>query len=195
MASQKPKLIYFNGRGRAEVARLIFADKGIDYVDERVSDGFAQLKPTLPFGQLPVLEVNGIVIPQSVAITRYLAREHGLYGKNSAEGALADAIIDGLHDMRAAVDKGVDDAAKAEARRKWLSHFERLLKNNNGGNGFLVGNDITFADYWMFNSLESLKSIDATILNDYHLISALHDRIGARPGIAAWLKSRPVTQF
>ena len=29
-------------------------------------------------------------------------------GKNSAEGALADAIIDGLHDMRAAVDKGVD---------------------------------------------------------------------------------------
>jgi hypothetical protein len=32
MASQKPKLIYFNGRGRAEVARLIFADKGIDYV-------------------------------------------------------------------------------------------------------------------------------------------------------------------
>jgi glutathione S-transferase len=50
-------------------------------IDERVSDGFAQLKPTLPFGQLPVLEVNGIVIPQSVAITRYLAREHGLYGK------------------------------------------------------------------------------------------------------------------
>lgn len=32
MSSQKAKLIYFNGRGRAEVARLIFADKGIEYV-------------------------------------------------------------------------------------------------------------------------------------------------------------------
>lgn len=31
-STQKPKLIYFNGRGRAEVARLILADKGIEYV-------------------------------------------------------------------------------------------------------------------------------------------------------------------
>jgi hypothetical protein len=51
-------------------------------IDERVSDGFYQPKSTLPFGQLPVLEVNGtVVIPQTVAITRYLAREHRLSGK------------------------------------------------------------------------------------------------------------------
>lgn len=88
------------------------------------------------------------------------------------------------------------------------------MKNNNGGHGYLVGSDvsilslcaiqeqnlicgsqITFADFWMFNALENLKVIDATILNDYPLLAALHDRVGARPGIAAWLKARPVTQF
>jgi hypothetical protein len=31
-SAQKPKLIYFSGRGLAEVARLIFADKGVEYI-------------------------------------------------------------------------------------------------------------------------------------------------------------------
>lgn len=41
-------------------------------------------------------------------LDRVLILSCRILGKNSAEGALADAIIDGLHDMRAAVDKGVD---------------------------------------------------------------------------------------
>ena len=30
-----------------------------------------------PYGQLPVMEVDGTVLAQSMAILRYLAREHG----------------------------------------------------------------------------------------------------------------------
>jgi glutathione S-transferase len=54
---------------------------------------------------------------------------------------------------------------------------------------------ITFADFWMYFSLDTLKNLDATILNDFPLLNALHNRVGSRPGIAAWVKSRPVTQF
>lgn len=32
------KLTYFNGRGRAELARLIFAAAGVPFEDERISD-------------------------------------------------------------------------------------------------------------------------------------------------------------
>lgn len=32
------KLTYFNGRGRAEITRLIFAAAGQKYTDERISD-------------------------------------------------------------------------------------------------------------------------------------------------------------
>ncbi len=35
--------------------------------------------PGLPFGQLPVLEVDGVIIAQSHAIARFLAREFGTY--------------------------------------------------------------------------------------------------------------------
>ena len=32
------KLTYFNGRGRAELARLIFSAAGVSFEDERISD-------------------------------------------------------------------------------------------------------------------------------------------------------------
>ena len=34
--SEKYELVYFNGRGRAEVARLLFACKGVDFKDTRL---------------------------------------------------------------------------------------------------------------------------------------------------------------
>lgn len=48
------------------------------------------------------------VIHATGKLDRVLILSCSFVGKNSTEGALADAIIDGLHDMRAAVDKGVD---------------------------------------------------------------------------------------
>ena len=54
------KLTYFNGRGRGEVARFIFAQAGQEYEDNRVSgEEFAKLKPDLWTGSLPVLYVDG----------------------------------------------------------------------------------------------------------------------------------------
>ncbi|NXP75691.1 HPGDS synthase, partial [Ramphastos sulfuratus] len=53
----------------------------------------------IPFGKLPVLEVDGVVIHQSLAIARYLAKESGLAGQTPVEQALADAIVDTLDDF------------------------------------------------------------------------------------------------
>ena len=54
------------------------------------------MKPTTPFGQLPLLEVDGELISESVAIARYCAREFGLAGKTTFESAQADEIVDAL---------------------------------------------------------------------------------------------------
>ena len=57
----------------------------------------------MPFGQVPVLEVDGKVLAQSITIARYLAREHGLAGETSWDQAIADQYVDNLSDLAAGV--------------------------------------------------------------------------------------------
>ena len=53
------KLIYFNGRGLAEVARLIFAVAGEKYEDFRFERAdWPNHKQNMPFLKAPVLEIT-----------------------------------------------------------------------------------------------------------------------------------------
>ena len=81
------KLIYFNGKGRAELARFIFVQADVKYEDERITSGWMELKPKTPFGSLPVLVEDGKELGGSVAIARYLAEKFGLAGANAFENA------------------------------------------------------------------------------------------------------------
>lgn len=53
-----------------------------------------------PMGQLPVLEIDGIQVYQSVAIARYVAKVVGLAGKNDWENLLIDIAVDNINDFR-----------------------------------------------------------------------------------------------
>ncbi|MEO8182392.1 MAG: glutathione S-transferase N-terminal domain-containing protein [Deltaproteobacteria bacterium] len=61
-----PKLTYFDIRGRAEVIRLILEETGTPYLERRIREQeWAAIKPTLPFGQVPLDEEGELRIPQS----------------------------------------------------------------------------------------------------------------------------------
>lgn len=53
----------------------------------------------MPFGALPVLEVDGKHLAQSNTIARYLARQHGLAGHDDWERAQADMYGDHVVDL------------------------------------------------------------------------------------------------
>ena len=53
----------------------------------------------MPGGQLPVLEIDGIKIGQSITIARFLANKFNLSGKNEIENAQADMILDYIQDI------------------------------------------------------------------------------------------------
>ena len=61
-------------------------------------ENWQKIKPTTPFGQVPLLEVDGEQISQSIAIARYCAKEFGLAGKTTFEAAQMDEIVDALQD-------------------------------------------------------------------------------------------------
>ncbi len=53
----------------------------------------------MPFGQLPVLEVDGVVVAQSNSICRLVAKRAGLYGESDLEQAAVDMVIDFVADL------------------------------------------------------------------------------------------------
>ncbi|GBG30259.1 Glutathione S-transferase [Hondaea fermentalgiana] len=69
------KLTYFDMGGTAEKVRLAFILNGVDFEDERLkNDEWAELKPKVKFGQLPILQLDdGPVYAQSDALLRLAA--------------------------------------------------------------------------------------------------------------------------
>ncbi|KAL6437607.1 hypothetical protein ACFW04_004199 [Cataglyphis niger] len=153
MAEEQPryKLIYFNARGRAEHIRYIFAYAGIDYIDERITnDCWPELKKSMPYGMLPVLEINGKPIAQSNAVARYLAREHNLTGRDEWESMLCDVLVDTLGDLKQFIFqyRTEEDLFKKEEKKAkllketipfYLNKFEQTVAENGG---YAVGSTV-----------------------------------------------------
>lgn len=95
------KLTYFNVQALAEPIRLLLSYGGKTFEDVRVErEKWPALKPNFPMGQLPVLEIDGIQVYQSVAVARYVAKTVGLAGKNDWENLLIDMAVDNINDFR-----------------------------------------------------------------------------------------------
>jgi len=193
-AQAKPVLTYFNGKGRAEPARVILAEAGVDFVDNRLDD-ITPIKDKLAFGQVPLLEHDGLQLVQSMTICRYLARLHGLYGRDVKEGALADMIVDVVNDLNSVYRAAKTDEQKAtllnETLPKWLGYFEKLL----GQQEYFVPSGFTYADIMVYLLNAFLLKELPTILDKYPALKAHHDRVASRPRIAHWIKTRPQTNW
>lgn len=54
----------------------------------------------MPFGKVPVLEIDGKTVNQSIAISRYLAKKAGLAGNDEWESLLIDVAVDNIYEIR-----------------------------------------------------------------------------------------------
>ena len=52
-----------------------------------------------PYGVLPILEVDGVVISESIAICRYIAKMVGLYEGTPLEQAQIDMVVDNINEF------------------------------------------------------------------------------------------------
>ncbi|GAB6028478.1 hypothetical protein CHUAL_002637 [Chamberlinius hualienensis] len=203
--SPKYKLTYFNGRGLAELSRLVLAQAGVEYEDVRLEkDNWPEIKPTTPLGQVPILEVDGQVIFQSRAIARFLAREHGLAGSNSIEAARIDGLVDAVYDLwdHGYKIKFEQDAAKKEELTKkflgetlppYLSNITKILTNNGGK--FLVGDKLSWADIAVAYALSGLREKFESSLESHDTLKQFSETVLNLPNIKAWIDKRPVTDF
>jgi glutathione S-transferase len=197
-------LTYFNVRGRAEVIRLLLEETATPYRERRVEvHEWPELKPTMPFGQMPIYEEGDLFICQSHAIYRHLARIHNLYGRNEREHVRCDMIEEVFVDAQNVVAGFMWRPDFAEKRAEFerttltesLTRLERMFVQNRDGTGYWVGDDLTFVDFLMWHHLDYIRPLSQATLERFVALYAFKKRIEARPRIAAYLKSsrRPAT--
>lgn len=98
------KLTYFNSQALGEAIRLLLHYGKIEFEDVRIdfeTQWPTYPKETLPLGQIPILEIDGKVLYQSIAICRYLAKKFKLVGADTLEDYEIDNAVDNLNDFRA----------------------------------------------------------------------------------------------
>ena len=159
-------LLYFRGRGLADQIRWMLAYASISFagrvVDKR--SRFVKLAEVqLLFGQLPLLQIDGLELVQSQAIIRYLAKRSNLLGATRKEEVVCDMIAETVRDLISlaagapfARRRSMADADKhiQLMKEKWEARASRLelgLKQNGGI--CLVGKTVTYADVLVAHAL------------------------------------------
>ncbi|KAJ3029467.1 UNVERIFIED_CONTAM: hypothetical protein HDU68_012047 [Siphonaria sp. JEL0065] len=210
MSTETPKLklTYFDKKARAEPIRLALAINDIPFENEclQTREQWIALKPTILFGQLPILTVNNTtVIAQSTAILRYVGKlgPLKLYPDDPLKAALVDQLISQVQDIEASFRPSTAerDAEKkltmrAELAEKGLpplfSALDTFIEKN--WSGFATGEEITIGDlfvYQMNNSytlvgLGAYDGIPPTILDPYPNIQKLVAAVKAHPAVVKW---------
>jgi glutathione S-transferase len=197
-------------QGRGEFIRLALEDAGADYVDVlRRSNGFSFPKRKAPFA-LPYLVAGKTIISQTANILQYLGPrlrlapkdESGRLWVHQLQLTIADWLVE-VHDTHHPIGSGLYyEQQKSEAKRraadflavrlpKYLDYFERVLGRQSGG--YLFGRTPCYADLSLFQMVAGLRYAFPVAFGRlekrYPRSIGVHDRVAARPRLAAYLAS------
>jgi glutathione S-transferase len=160
----------------------------------------------------PFLRAGKLLIGQSANILLYLggrhklapASENGRLWVHQLQLTVVDFIKE-VHNTHHPIATGLYyEEQKAEALRytekfrelrpqKYLGYFERVLERNPAGDKYLVGRSLSYADLSMFQLVAGLRYAFPKAMRGWEKqtprLVALHDRVAARPRIAAYLQS------
>ena len=160
----------------------------------------------------PFLKAGKLLIAQTANVLLFLGPRLGLAPKNDAgrlwvhqlQLTIADWVVE-VHDAHHPISGGLYyEEQKREAKRrakdftaerlpKFLDYFERLLKRNPKAAGYLTGRTASYVDLSMFQMIAGLRYAFPRSMTGmegkYPRLIALHDRVSARPRIAAYLSS------
>lgn len=195
------RVTYFDLAGsRGEEVRLALCLAGQAFDDNRLDrEAFLKLKPELPFGSVPVLEVQGHgLLSQTNAILRLLGRRHGLYPEEPFEAARHDTLMDAVEDLRHKISptqRMADPAAKTAARRQlaegYIPHWGRGVEQLIGPGSFVGGErpgvadiKLYMADRWISSGV--LDDLPKDLFDPCPRLKAVARGIASHPAVQAW---------
>jgi glutathione S-transferase len=205
-------LHYFDLYARGEAIRQIFVYHGTQFTDHRIQfPDWPAIKQSglAEFGQLPVVEIDGLKLVQSRSIIRYLSQKFGYYPDNIQDVYWVESLCDYKEDMvseagKVFFSKDPEAIAKLYSEKfpVWLAHLEARLVRNNGGDGWFVGNSVTRADFEIFQIIwdttqrAEVKDTAGPLIDATPKLAAFLQRfLDSSPALKAYLESRPSCTF
>ncbi|KAL7040526.1 hypothetical protein ACKWTF_000426 [Chironomus riparius] len=198
------KVFYFNVKALGEPLRFLLSYGNLPFEDVRISrNDWPALKPTMPMGQMPVLEVDGKRVHQSLAMCRYIAKQVGVAGKDAFEDLQIDALVDTINEFRlkiAIVSYEPDDAVKEkkmitltqEVIPFYLTKMNVVAKENGG---HLVLNRTTWADIYFAGIIDYLNYLTKLdLLENFPNLRQVVDNVISNENIQKYIAQRPVTE-
>jgi len=181
----KLKLTYFDFHGgRGEPARLALSVGGIAFDDDRLPlAGWDRRKADMPFGALPVLDVDGQILAQSNAINRYVGKLADLYPADPWPAALCDEVMEAVEDIinkMAATFNLPEEQKKAQRQALaegpitfYLTRLQQRLEAHGGR--YFAADRLSVADLKVFIWIRNLRS---GVLD--HIPTDLPDRVAPK---------------
>jgi glutathione S-transferase len=199
----RSQLTYFDMRGRAEAIRLFLHASSIDFEDERVTtdEGWTALKPTLPFGSLPIYQSKHHRLCESHAILRHLGREVGmnLDQRRMTDLDIAhDAFAEAQEDLwRFAWRPNYYDHLESYARdtlRPRLKKLGKWLDRERTDPNAWFGGAFSYVDCVAFCFLDEVDAFFPVVLDEFDSLAKLRRRVAADPKITDYMNSgrRPI---
>lgn len=191
-----------------DVARLKGKGRGIEAMQKMMASAGGEGTPFAP----PFLRAGSLVIAQTANILAYLGPRLGLAPKAESGRIWAHQLQLTIMDMVTEVHDTHHPIANAlyyrqqkpEALKrakqfrntrlpKYLDYFEGLLAGRSPGRSYPVGASMTYVDLSLFQLLAGLCYAFPRAMQrlspQYPRLIALHDRVTARPNVAAYLAS------
>eukprot|EP01062_Namystynia_karyoxenos_P045632 TRINITY_DN3393_c0_g2_i3.p1 TRINITY_DN3393_c0_g2~~TRINITY_DN3393_c0_g2_i3.p1 ORF type:complete len:249 (+),score=106.01 TRINITY_DN3393_c0_g2_i3:96-749(+) len=190
------KLTYFPVMAKGLSPALCLEHSGLEWDGEHKKGGeWMAMKPSTPFGQLPVLEVPGYgMLAQSVAIINFVAyRAPALQGAGAEEYATSQMLIHETEDIYGLLAKyqdtvfAKDKCPKEETEKIWAetipTHLKQLeaLMQRLGKDGAYTSSGLTCGELHLFSTLHQLKLVKGDCLEATPGVAKFYARVAADP--------------
>ena len=194
------KLTYFDFAGsRGEECRLAFCLAGEAFEDHRIEmKQWPEIKPSTPFGALPMLEIEGEgLLAQSNAILTLIGRRYGVLPKDEFEAARHLAVMEACEELRGKVNptSSLKDESEKKAAREalasgYLQEWGRQMNAQVKG-PYLGGTNPSVADIKIYMILGWFKRggldyISPQIFDQLGQLNGVYDAMHAHPAIQSW---------
>ncbi|THD27894.1 Prostaglandin-H2 D-isomerase [Fasciola hepatica] len=211
MDKQHFKLWYFQFRGRAEPIRLLLTCAGVKFEDYQFTmDQWPTIKPTLPGGRVPLLDVTGPDgklrrYQESMAIARLLARQFKMMGETDEEYYLIERIIGECEDLYREVytifrtPQGEKEAKIKEFKENNGPTLLKLVSESleSSGGKHVAGNRITLGDLFLFTTLTHvMETVPGFLEQKFPKLHEFHKYLPTSCSrLSEYLKKRAKTPF